>query len=447
MYKLIDHGSFYSIPRYALVIEKSALKNGNSIDSILEKLPLNALHDSYNNVRQRKLTASQSEKNKRGRLTIFPVGVLCEGSCTYCYTKWSPETHRQLKNKDNFMTPEGMEPFLKQVEPHIVKDDLNVFLMGGDPLLHPHIDELVDKIYDVVGCKFKLAMCADFMWSDKRYAELTEQTYKWLNDDRIKSVQHICTIDFGSPERFSAYHNLTPKDIQNRYLEWLDLFQDNDKAILKGKSVLSNRTNIHELLDIYKSIEDKNHFMEVDTCYNVKHIPTLSQTKEYIEAMEKEYKVVSMHRERKKLLVNDYTRRQIENKNRRFYNMWVQLMDGVYYFDPRVNQICAAYCDNFAFNATNFVACVAGFLEETPDIDSVMQLSPNSSNNDNIYNLANHCKDCEYQPTCEMCNLLRKYVKCNEHEGLKYWFEWSWRLLCENRDTWRVQDIDGNDII
>lgn len=103
----------------------------------------------------------------------WELNTNCQYRCTYCYA------HNMLTPNFNPLLHNVYKVVLARLKLKTVKK-FNVELLGGEPLLHPHICEIIDQLHGIDACKnivvnTNLAKPKKFYekFNDKKYTKLT----------------------------------------------------------------------------------------------------------------------------------------------------------------------------------------------------------------------------------------------------------------------------------
>jgi radical SAM protein with 4Fe4S-binding SPASM domain len=207
----------------------------NYIDTCNDKYPFDITWYIYSRLK--------SEKNIEKSILPLKIGLkvtnYCHFNCTYCFTK----------KDNNYMTLETVQKIIGSLEqyPYII------YLTGGEPLLNPHIFDIIDFLYD------KNILVAIHTTGALKNQELISQLS--LREEKITRIQ----ISIDSINNFSK---LRPSNFDNPIQiirEFINQFKQKERIYIN--TVLS-KLNINDVFNILDFCSDENiSFLRLSTIF------------------------------------------------------------------------------------------------------------------------------------------------------------------------------------
>lgn len=358
-------------------------------------------------------------------LQICPVGMMCEGSCSYCYNNCFADIGK------DYLTPEKLATDIDYLlETTQVPEVLEIQFTGGDFLLHNRVIDLIK----IIESKYpNTNFVFDFMVScfyDDNQINYLKQIVDYVSS--ITRTHRIClniTMDIdGSNYRSSTIKRMSNNDAIDVGFIVLRSFEHNDKVMLNINTKITDKTNVKTYLDNVHKINDMRLPLSLIKLgiLEAVHIPSVEIIDLMMNALEKEYGLYYSYGMRSLYINID----SLLSKSmvRKYSLILMEVDDGVYVMHPFESR-CWSNSRTVNILSTKYTAC---------------QYAPFTT--DNIHHVLeqkfrdlcgiNHktCNRCELQGFCNMCC----YFDCGQFPARKHFSRYMIKYMLANPKYWLI---------
>ena len=361
-------------------------------------------------------------------ITIFPVQQHCEGSCVYCINdsndKGSYEvlTLEKVRKEINYLK-----------ENSLIKEYCKIQFLGGDPILHPHLEDVISTISELLeDTKITLTIFSSFFTEEDR--DKLDTIVKRVRElPNIEVLRIIITLDLGAVTRKSNVNKLSHLSVKGNALMMTNKYKGHEKIQLHIHSNLSVFTEPKLLKDELDVFLNRSALITLQPVYTTKRLRIPLETmKEVIEMLENDFEIAGSISQRKIVIKNDY----FSNTNLAGFKLnIIELVPDELYLPNPVSHVCSAFKSKYGFSQTEYIACSFGFFK-LQDKDQLLQ--PDIAIVDEFKSSKlDKCDACEIYSICPSSICTKKKVKCDD--SLEYYFKYITRKNLENKELLGIE--------
>jgi organic radical activating enzyme len=380
-----------------------------------------------------KTTVTTSLMEKRTEvvndITIFPVQQHCEGSCIYCINDSND------KRSYKVLTLEKVEKEINYLkENSLIRDYCKVQLLGGDPILHPNLEDVISTISELLeNTKIVLTIFSSFFTEEDRN-KLDKIVKKVIDLPNIEMLRVIITLDLGAVTRKSNVNKISHSNVKDNSLTIINKYRGYEKVQLHVHSNLSVFTKPKILKDELNTFLNEDVLITLQPVYTTKRLRVpLETVKEIIEMLENNFEIAGSISQRKIVIKNGY----FLNTNLTGFKLnIIELIPDELYLPNPVSHVCSAFKSKYGFSQTEYIACSFGFFKLQ---DREQLLQPDLAIIDEFRNSKiDKCDNCEIYSLCPSSICTKKKVKCDN--SLEYYFKYITKKNLENKELLEIEN-------
>ena len=374
------------------------------------------------------------------RIDTFQINAsayACAASCVYCANDSCCMTREEATN--DFMTPEYLRQKLRYIKSKVpFANDLEISFSGGDFILHPSYEKLIDVVFEEIEGNISFGWCMSGFHQKEDIDKFLSICDSLEANPRVirNSIYLTCDMDGGN-FRASPIYNMTNDDAFDVAYRLAKHF-NGKKTILAISSKISSECNV----DVMKKNFDSffNNYSDViirigliDGYYHV--TPTVEHVRDTFAMVNDNYLTYYQSRGASTLMVVSKDREDIK-KQFGGYSMYLyELEDGVYANHP-MDLYCWCYIRFLGMDNKGYFPCFFGF-DHTDDLDDI--LKPNVYSNPGLSSeferwTNGECVGCEFYALCKMC----KRISCKNRPFRKEYMRQLINVMSKDPSTWCI---------
>ena len=374
------------------------------------------------------------------RIDTFQINAsayACAASCEYCANESCCKTRIEAEN--DFITVKQLKEKLNEIKSKTqFADNLEVSFSGGDFILHPYYEKLIDVIFEEIDGNISFGWCMSGFHT-------LEDIDKFLNicdsleqNERVIRNSIYLTVDMdGSNFRQSPIYHMTNDDT-------FDIAHIIAKHVNNRKTQLCISSKISALCDINLMKINFDAFLNtyddviiriglIDGYYDI--TPSVKQVADTFDMLNKNYLTFYQSRGASTLLVVNKDNEAIK-KQFGGYSMYLyELEDGIYANHP-FDLYCWCYIRFLGIDNKGYFPCFFGF-DHTDDLDDIIKpnlLTNAGLNSEYIRWTDGECKQCEFNALCKMC----KRISCKNRPFRKEYMRQLINVMTKDPTTWLI---------
>lgn len=374
-----------------------------------------------------KVKLLKQERKAVDRITLHPVGYNCYGDCSYCLNNCSHV------NLDQAMTVERVQEeidFLKNND--LLKNkEMTILLLGGDPILHPNLESLINVFIDNLPDKiFSVILYTSFF--DKDVDSKVNRFIENINKQpQIKQCLISITVDYGSNTRSALTQNISSLDVINYSDKLVDRLGESEKFIMELVTNINKDTDANLLKEELLKRKDKNNLLFLRPIKDLKYGMSLKKSKELIEMLKDNFTLETIaSKALMRVGIKNKYLGKIRNRLKLFELNVIRIKK-----DPDVflvhpyRQYCIGWLNEYGFSQNKYFGCEYGFGEKDKRED-IFKLTDKEINLWSYDNLSSKCKKCDSLASCDFCY----YVKDKCTPAVKYFNNFILKTAVANKN-------------
>jgi len=337
--------------------------------------------------------------------------------------------------ESDFLTIEKFSGFLNYLKDnnYLSSSNINLSFSGGEPLLYPNLESLIDTAIDIVPNLYSIKTTTGLFYSDDMLNNLVEFMHNCSNKN-VESINLSFSVDLdGSKNRYSNFFDLTNEINLIRTKRILPELLSISKTNYSYNTRLNNDSNLNKLINnIYSLFEiDSNIVVRISmvdgpTYYLDKDI------KLFFDELVKNFNVSFTHK-------GSFTVEITSKESEYTFNnlMLMTLEDDIFALHP-LDQRCWSWSRIIGISPKKYFNCYFGFYE-SDKIEDCIYIDENNPFY-NVYNLLpDDCKICEYLAFCKLCPRQRRTYPCKDHPAMKEYMKQIFNVMISDPDKWCIE--------
>lgn len=366
---------------------------------------------------KRVLSSRFSEKKCINSIYIHPIGNKCYGSCSYCYCKTQP--------KDNlYLTKTSLIAKLQEIiDTGLVVNPTTVRLSGGNPLIYPELESLMDTCIDKLGSNINFRVTSDLI----NPREDIQRAASALSSIASKINGHIVfamSVDFGNNQHMSSHLNIQPSDVYNNADSLIHALSDYDNIYLDLYSNIFDHTCLSEMLDFLRAYLHKRcrlslGFPNYDRMCNL----DWDVTRSFLNTLDEEIGLLNINKmevclDSKRAREWPISKIKIE-----------KLSENTFLYSPN-SFVCNAYSHGVGFNPLEYFSC---FFGDSRHHDLKNAIVLNEKEGDSRFtSFPKECWECSISGVCNRCSTMRHMLPCSVYPIFKQYYLFLWGIISKN---------------